>query len=349
MSGAIRTLARLKDHASPLLFRFPSLWFVGLYEVLLGTTDPVFVALARTAGGALGLSFGAFGLACALSYFKHFRKTLESAKRARRPGPLREGAAGLVRKVLLRSPEERAVAMFFSKTIRTSPKHRVVLVNGLAVGFALVTMSVLADTRNASGLGPANAFFLGQSLLLVLVLLAVLRVVVDVPVALESNWVFRVTESAARGRYVAGLKKTIFVQWFLPFSVLVFLAHLWLWREGWPALLHATFCLVLGGLGIEAVFFHFQKVPFASSRVPGKLRLQTRIVPYVIGLLALLSALAWLERSLLARPGGFAAFLPAAAAVWVFLWRHNASFLRGHPLVYDEEPEPALAGFPEDV
>ncbi|HSA95698.1 MAG TPA: hypothetical protein VLJ16_06595, partial [Acidobacteriota bacterium] len=67
LSGTIRSLARLKDHGSPLFFRLPSLWFVGLYEVLLGTTDPVFFALARTAGWALALSFGSFALACALS------------------------------------------------------------------------------------------------------------------------------------------------------------------------------------------------------------------------------------------------------------------------------------------
>ncbi len=349
LSGAIRSLAKLKDHGSPLLFRFPSLWFVGLYEVLLGTTDPVFVALGRKAGWALGLSFVAFGLACALSYFKHFSKTLESAKRTRRPGPLREGAAGLVRRLVLRSPEERAVATFFSKTIRTSPKHRAVLVNGLAFGAAVVTLSIVASGRKALGLSPANAFFLAQSLLLVLVLLGALRAVVNVPAALESNWVFRVTESEARGRYVAGLKKTIFVQWSLPLSALIFLAHLWLWKDGRAAFLHAVFCLVLSGLGVEVLFFRFRKIPFASTQVPGRLRLQTRGLPYLLGLLLLLSALSGLEKSLLGHPWRFAAFLLVSAALWAFLWVRNALYLRDNPLVFDEEPEPAMVGFPEDV
>jgi hypothetical protein len=349
LSGAIRSLAKLKDHGSPLLFRIPSLWFVGLYEVLLGARDPAFIALARTAGWAFGLSFGAFGLACALSYLKLFSKTLESAKRGRRLGRLREGAAGLFQKIVLRSPEERAVGTFFSKTIRSSPKHRIVLVNILAVGAALVTLSIVANRRNVQALSSANAFFLAQSLLLVFVLLAGLRVVVDVPAALESNWVFRVTESAARSRYVAGLKKTIFVQWFLPLSILIFLAHLWLWRDGRAALLHAAFCLALSGLGIEALFYRFRKVPFASSHVPGRLRLQTRGVPYILGLLALLAALAGLEKALLSHPGRFWAFLPVAAALGVFLDLRSARFLKDNPLIYDEEPEPAMIGFPEDV
>lgn len=349
LSGVVRSLARLKDHGSPLLFRLPSMWFVGLYEVLLGTSDPVFAALARTAGRALGLSLVAFVLACGLSYVRHFRRTLESAKGGRRPGRLRERAAGFVQKAFLRTPEERAVGLFFSRTIRSSAKHRTVLVNGLAVGAATASLAIVAIRRGPQALSPGNAFFLAQSLLLAFVLLAALRVVVDVPAALESNWIFRVTESAERHRYVAGLKKTILGRWVLPFLALIFLAHLWLWKDGRAALLHTVFCAALAGPGTEAFFHRFRKIPFASTHVPGRLRLQTRGVLYLVGLLALLSALSGLEKSLLAHPGGFWAFLPVSAALWAFLWSRNVRYLRSNPLIYEDEPEPAMIGFPEDV
>ena len=172
LSGVVRSLANLKDHGSPPLFRVPSLWFVGLYEVLLGTTDPVFKALARTAGLAFGLSIGAFGLACALSYLKHFRTTLETAKRERRLRRLREGVANALQRTVLWNPEERAVGAFFSKTIRSSPKHRTVLVNCLALGAALVTLSIVANRRDLQALTSGNSFFLAQSLLLAFILLA---------------------------------------------------------------------------------------------------------------------------------------------------------------------------------
>jgi len=349
LGGVVRSLAGLKDHGSPLFFRLPSLWFVGVYEVLLGSKDPAFMALARTAGRALVLSFGAFGLACALSYVKHFRKTLESAKRGRSLGRFREGAAGLARRLVLRKPEERAVGMFFSRTIRSSPKHRTVLTNGLAVGAAVVTLAIAASRRNMQALDPANTYFLSQSLLVVFVLLAGLRAVVDIPVALDSNWVFRITESRDRQRYAAGLKTTMLFQWFFPLSVLIFLAHLWLWRDAGAALLHAVFCLTLSALGIEAAFFRFRKIPFASTHVPGKLRLQTRAVPYLFGFLVLLAALSSLEKALLGRPGRFWAFFPIAASLWAGLRAQNARYLRTAPLIFDEEPEPALIGFPEDA
>jgi hypothetical protein len=190
---------------------------------------------------------------------------------------------------------------------------------------------------------------LAQSLLLIFVLLAGIRVVVDVPAALESNWVFRVTESAERGRYVSGLKKVIFFQWFLPLSILIFIIHLWLWRDGQAALDHAVFGLALSGLGIETLFYHFRKVPFASTHVPGKLQLQTRAVPYLVGLLGLLAALSSLEKALLRHPGYFWGFLLISVVIWALLRIHNTRFLRTNPLIYEEEPEPAMIGFPDDV
>lgn len=349
VSGAVRSLARLKDHGSPLVLRLPSMWFVGLYEVLLGTRDPVFADGARTAGLAFGLSFGAFGLACGLSYFRQFRRTLEAAKGMPRLRRLREDVAGALKKAVLRNPEELAVGEFFSKTIRSSLKHRIMLVNGLAVGAALATLSIVAERRGIQALTPGNAFFLSQSHLLVFILLAGLRLVVDVPAAIESNWVFRLTESAERGRYVTGLKKTILFQWFLPLSILLFGAHLWLWRDGRAALLHAAFCLALAGLGIEVSFYRFRKIPFAGAYVPGRLRLQTRVAPYLAGLLALLAALSALEKRLLADPSDFWIFLPIAAALWAVLSIASARYLKDNPLIYDDKPEPAMIGFPEDV
>lgn len=349
LSGALRSLPRLKDHGSPLVGRLPSMWFVGLYEVLLGTTDPVFRGLARTAVWALGLSLGAFGLACGLSYLKHYRRTLESAKRRPQSGRLRESATGWVETIYLRSPEARAVGGFFSRTIRSSPRHRAVIVNGLAVGAALATLVVVANRRNLEALSPANAYFLAQSLLLVFVLLGALRAAADQPAALESNWVFRLTETPRRDRYAAGLKNTVLIRWCLPLAAVIFAGHWRLWRDARAAALHALFCLALAALGTEVFFFHFPKIPFACTRVPGKLQLQTRAVPYVAGILGLLAALAGFEKALLAHPGSFWIFAAAAAVLWAVLRALNARFLRSRPLVFDEEPEPAMIGFPEDA
>ncbi|MBE3041828.1 hypothetical protein IMZ48_04455, partial [Candidatus Bathyarchaeota archaeon] len=150
-------------------------------------------------------------------------------------------------------------------------------------------------------------------------------------------------------RYISGLKKTIFFNWLLPLSILVFLVHLWLWTDWRSAFNHAVFGLVISGLGIEALFFHFRKIPFASSPVPGKLKLQTRGVLYLLGFIALLAVLSFIEKGLLRNPSYFWLFFVISAISWVLLRMNSARFLKGNPLIYEEEPEPAMVVFPDNV
>jgi len=77
---AFQDLDVLKESRHPFVFRFPPLWFVGLYEVLLGTRDAVFEAQARTAGFALALAAAAFFGSSALSYRRQVVKNLEHQK-----------------------------------------------------------------------------------------------------------------------------------------------------------------------------------------------------------------------------------------------------------------------------
>jgi hypothetical protein len=58
--------------------------------------------------------------------------------------------------------------------------------------------------------------------------------------------------------------------------------------------------------------------------------------------------LANLDKALLGHQGLFWAFFPAAAALWIILRIANARFLDSHPLIYEDEPEPAMIGFPEN-
>lgn len=348
VSRAFRSLAKLKEHGSPFVLRLPSLWFVGLYEVLLGTKDPVFRRLAGTAGLALAMSLGAFGLACALSYLKHARAAMETPKGRHRLFRLRERAAGLFERAVLRSPEEKAVAAFFSRTVRTSARHRIMLTNYAAVAAGFVLLLAVAGRQLLRALTPENAFFLAQPLVLYAVLLAAIRVVVCVPASLECNWIFRTTESVCRDRYVSGLKKTVFFKWLLPLAALIFLFHLWLW-PGWrTAFDHAIFGLAVAAVGMEAFFFRFDRIPFASAYVPGKLRLQTRGGFVVLGFIGLLAALASLETWLLENPPGLWGFLALAAVAWALLNAGSALHLRRNPLEYDEQPEPAMISLAGD-
>ena len=238
---------------------------------------------------------------------------------------------------------------FFSKTIRSSPRHRAVLINCLAVGAALMTLSIVANRRNLQALTSGNPFFLAQSLLLVFVLLAGIRVVVDVPAALEEQLGLPGDGIRRKEPLCVGPQKDDLPPMAPPSFA--------------PDLLCPS--LALGGLAggpgpcgllsgplrarARSPLLSFPEDPVRQHPCAGPLRLQTRGVPYLAGLLGLLAALAGLEKALLSRPRSFWVFLPVSAVLWAFLRHHNARYLKDHALVYEEEPEPAMTGFPEDV
>lgn len=343
---AFRDLELLKEARHPFVFRFPPLWFVGLYEVLLGTRDAVFEAQARTAGLALALSFAAFLGSSALSYRRHVLKTLEVRKRRPVFFGFREGVRRAIDAAFFRRPEERAVRGFFFDTIRSSPRHRMSLVYYLAVGAAMLFGLLAANRGSLRSLTPVNGLFLVLPILVAATVVAGVRVVADRPASLEANWVFRLTETGRPGFYASGLKKAVLLGYVVPLFLAVFALHAILW-DGRTAALHAAFGFVVSGLVVDGAFFRYPKVPFACSWVPGRLKLQFTAVPILIGVLLSGTALAVVEKSILAVPARGFVFLAVAAAAWAALREGNRRFYRSSGLLFDEEPEPALIGFPD--
>ncbi len=342
---AFQDLDVLKESRHPFVFRFPPLWFVGLYEVLLGTRDSVFEAQARTSGLAVALAAAAFLGSSALSYRRNVVKTLEVRKGRPAFPRVRDAGRRLLDAVLFRAPEERAVHGFFADTLRSSPRHRMSLVYYLAVGTALVSILLAANRRSLRLLTPENGLFLVLPILLAFTVLAGVRVVVDRPAALEAAWIFRLTETGRTGLYVSGLKKTVVFGFLVPMFFGVFAVHALLW-DARTALLHAVFGLVVSWLCAEALFYRYRKIAFACSWVPGKLKLQFTAVPWLIGILLAGTALAAVERSILAGPSRGLVFLGVAAAAWGALKVGNRRFYRENGLLYEEEPEAAMIGFP---
>ena len=345
LGRSFHDLESLKETGDPFMFRFPPLWFVGLYEVLLGTRDAVFEAEARTAGLAFVLALVAFVGSGAVSYRRHVRKTLE----VRKAGPsflrLRDGWRKILAASLLRTPEERAVYSFFSDTLRSSPEHRMTLVYYLAAGTAGIFVLVAAYREAFRTLTPGNGFLLVLPLLLAFTVVVALRVLVDRPAALEANWVFRLSETPRTSRYASGLRKAVVLKFLVPLFLGVFVVHAVLW-DFRAALSHASFGLVVSVLGVQAAFFRYRKIPFACSWVPGKLKLHFTVFPCLIGLLLSMMALAAIEKSVLADPARALVFIAASAAAGLALWQGNVRFYRRAALCFDEAPEAALVELP---
>jgi hypothetical protein len=347
LDSSFRSMAGLKDAGNPFFFRFPPLWFVGLYERLLGTGDPAFKAQARTAFLAMIVSLAGFAAASGLSYYRHVRKTLEAGKTKPALPALREGWERLFGKTVLRAPEERAVYAFFSKTIRSSPKQRVTMAYFLAIVAGVVMLYIVANREGFRLLNPGNRSLLAQPIVLAFVILVGIRTLVNLPASPPANWIFEVTDTGRTMRYVAGLKKAIFFRWLVPLFCLVFVFHLVIWDLG-PALEHALFGLTVSGLGLEAFFYRFRKVPFACTYLPGKMKLQSRLIPLVILFLGFFSLTAAIEKELRRAPLKFIYFFAISAGLWLAVRLANTRFYRGASLIYEEQPEPVMVTFPEN-
>jgi hypothetical protein len=306
----------MKESQARFLYAFPPMWFVGLYEYLLGNKDSFFATQSRNAFWAVFLSVLAFFGAAAISYARHLKKSQE-VRRER--GPLRKKKDTLSRAfdaVILRNPTQRAVFHFFGQTLWRSIPHKMRLFNYLAfsAGLCLIMLGTAQFTR--SQMIPSNRTVLAIPLVLSFFLVLGIRSLANVPASLEANWIFKSTEQAPLRHYFVGFKKAIIFETLLPLFVLVltFYQFLWGWR---PALLHTSFGLATSLLLLEGLFWHYQKIPFTCTFVPGKAKVHVFWLPYVFGFLIYVSFLSSLERFLLFNPRYFLNYFLACGALFV--------------------------------
>jgi hypothetical protein len=325
---------------SALVYYVPSLWYTGLYERLLGNPDPAFASLAALGVFALAAALGMFYLVFAAGYRRQASRSQEVGVH-RPPFPaLRSGWARAFSSVVLRHPVERAVFIFFGRTLARSPRHkwRAAAIMSVPVGLALLLGS-WGGVR--PGAEPAGAL-LGIPVTAALFLLVGARALAASPSAPEANWIFRLTEHPDRRPYFVGVKKAVFWLGLVPLflAVLALSWPLWGWRS---ALLHALFGLSISALLEQVIFFRFAKIPFACASLPGRERLQFLWFVYLGGFLIFISLMTRLEAALFRSPGDFKGFLAIMAVL--LLASGVANRLYFYPrtdLVYEERPEPAF-------
>ncbi|MBN2409179.1 MAG: hypothetical protein JXE07_05530, partial [Candidatus Aminicenantes bacterium] len=128
----------MKDSQARFLYGFPPMWFVGLYEYLLGNRDAFFASQCRLAVGAVAASLLAFFGAAAVSYARHLKKSHEVRRGRAVFKRAKDRLSRAFDAIFLRNPTQRAVFHFFGQTLSRSAAHKMRLFNYLAVSSALV-------------------------------------------------------------------------------------------------------------------------------------------------------------------------------------------------------------------
>jgi hypothetical protein len=339
---SLSSFPELRDRNAVFLYAFPPMWFVGLYEVLLGHRDPFFEVLANFAALSLAVTVLAVFVASRISYQRHLRRSPEVRRGKFRWRRLRSRFGAGFNGLALRNPTQRAVFYFLGPTLWRSTLHKVRLFGYMAASSGIVLI-LLVSTKAPLRQGPVfNKTLLTVPLILSFFLVLGIRVLANIPSSLVANWVFRITEGGERRHYLTGFKKGVFFYALVPLfaALFCFYSYLWEWRV---ALLHGLYGLVVSSLLLEALFFKYLKIPFASAYLPGKARIHLFWLLYVIAFFAYLSLLSSLEQALFRNPGSFYYFFGAAGLLFLVFTIHNHRFpSRTISLVYDEEPEPVL-------
>ncbi len=173
---------------------FSSNWFLGLFQLLNGTSNPASSELAGKALWSLIVSLQLAALTYAVAWRRGFYRILEQPDLV--PSRRFRFTAWLIARIFS-EPLDRAIVLFTARTAMRSRQHRLLLAVYAGIGFAiaLVYARDLVDAR--SKWYELNVPMLAGSLVLLFFAVIGTRAVFSLPIALPANWILRI--AVARG------------------------------------------------------------------------------------------------------------------------------------------------------
>ncbi len=333
---------------SAQLFWLPPLWFVGLYQTLLGSDVAAFHSLAWISVIALGLVTLACAAGYILNYKRHMQRALEATE-ADPAGPswLTAAAMRLMNQLVLRKPLERATFFFVVRTIARSPKHRLYFTTYVGAGLALALFGILEVLVHSTHgdfmivISRPDEALLTIPLIMSFFVLSGMRIVFTVPAELRANWVFQSAEDEKRIDCLTGGRKAMVVASVLTLaSLFPLFSVLWGWA---PAFMHFIFSLTLSFILVELLLLNFRKIPFTCSFPSGKANITVLGFFYWFAFTTYAYTMATFERWLLQDGVRWIVFLGLSLLVLAALvrWR-NIMLARGFSIVYEDAANPEV-------
>jgi predicted permease len=314
-------------NARPWILNMPPLWFLGVYEWVLGAPGHALQQLALTAVAMLA----AVVVTMLVTYPIACRRLLvDAVERAGGFGRVGRtaGLARLVVRLSGYSPEVRAVSQHLLATIGRVGQHRFVM--AMAIGAAMAWG--LPAWMSVGGTLPAapSAGLLSLPITAMLFVLLGFRIAATLPSELGAAWLFE-TYVPARDDIHQALERTMLLAGVGPivFVSTVASAYFWGWRT---ALVHAGCAAAIGAVLTQALLWRFDVVPCATPWQPAPGHLRKWWPAYLIAFSAVARGLPAIEALVLAHPAWASVFVPYLAG---FAW-----WIRRHSL----DPPPARDG-----
>ncbi len=339
--SGVRTIDQSVRGVGPIAPFHPPLWFVGVYDVLLGSRNPAMLALAGRAAIALTLTGALCVLAYALCYRRFMRSSLETAPDAlRKQGRRLPIGNFLMNRCFIGKPEDRATFHFLGQTLFRSSQHVLYLGIFLAIGISVAVM-VLAGAlhiTNPAGIERRDELLLLAPRLLAFILLAGMKVSFTVPVDLEANWLFRLSPEQRIKRQLRACRMFLICVFLFPLFMVSGLSYLFIWD--WPKVLwHSCYGAALALIVMELFLRGFAKIPFTCSYLPGGAQRILYWPIYMLGFFAYLLAATKLETLLMEDSHGLSIFYAIITIVYLALLSRNLLAAKGNLSFEEESPD----------
>ncbi|MFI5179243.1 MAG: hypothetical protein ACHQO8_11790, partial [Vicinamibacterales bacterium] len=259
----------------------PPIWFLGVYEWILGGADPV---LARLAATALVATLGALALTL-VTYPLAYQRMAVAAVESVDTGLARRGRLSRALPALIsRHPTTQAATQFLLATLGRVERHRfvVAMTAGVAAAWAVpVVVSSLALFDAPPRITTVRLLSVPFS---VMVILTVgLHLAASLPGDERASWIFRVI-APDPWRARAAVWRVCFLVAVLPIELV---AAVVAWRSwgGMFALTNALVGLVLGALLVEILLNRLSGMPCAYAWRPRTEHLRAWWPVYFFGFL----------------------------------------------------------------
>jgi hypothetical protein len=299
---------------APMARYLPPMWFLGLYQELMGRANPLIAQLARNALEAFTGAVFLMAATYALTYRRSFAGILESG---RPPSQQRILAAALAFLDLFSrraNAFDRACHRFIVRAILRSDPHRMCI--AVAAGFGWL----LAFAQISSG---SQASQLEAPLMVAYLLILGLRLAFEIPASVPSNWIFRSVLDARSHQTIAATRRVV-LSFLVPVALAPAFALAWTqWGIG-VAIVHTLYVLALSLCLSELLLAGYRKIPLTCPMPGFRDNLLALCVIQVVGFALFTQFGASLEQWMFLQPWRFLLVPLAMAAAWFWNRRRIA-------------------------
>jgi hypothetical protein len=291
----------------------PPVWFLGLYELLRGISNPL-AHLGRAALIASAVAPVAAAACYASSYRRVFVRIPETVDRV----PTHQTARlcwvfRLLDRTVLNTPFQQAGFRFVIKSLFRNERQGLILGGFLSLG-VITAAQFLFSAIPISKVTP-SAELLAIPLILSYCIILGLRFAFAVPTDIRANWIFRLCIDRAMHECVP-LARRILLASVVPWLITIVFplyTHLWGWRVG----VMETFVVTAwSSVLVEILLLHFRSIPFTRPYPSFRDSAVVVAISYILGFFGFVMVTAYLELGALHNSSIIAVLIAFPVGAW---------------------------------